>query len=312
MEIDYLREFTVLARQLNYREAAAELHLSQSTLSRHITALEALYGVPLFQRDRHAVHLTDAGVFLLDYAKGIWDQYSLSREHMQRLFAGEHLLRISGVIGHPSLYPCIRDAESLLHDIDPTATLRIERNASAAPGDQIDELDNDGADCALLFSAVDDLEGHDDLACLPLATVPMALIVRRDHPLASAPSIDATMLEGGTFVQLTGPDFSAHWRVFGKLLDRAGIGYTTMPYPANSEYDAIRAADVMGRHLYLTQRYAILPAMAQNPDLVAIPLADERLTPSLDLIYRLGHKEGLARNAASCLAEAFRRFTETH
>ena len=139
-----LREFTVLARQLNYREAAAELHLSQSTLSRHITALEALYGVPLFQRDRHAVHLTDAGVFLLDYAKGIWDQYSLSREHMQRLFAGEHLLRISGVIGHPSLYPCIRDAESLLHDIDPTVTLRIERNASAVPGDQIDELDNDG------------------------------------------------------------------------------------------------------------------------------------------------------------------------
>ena len=120
------------------------------------------------------------------------------------------------------------------------------------------------------------------------------------------------MLEGGTFVQLTGPDFSAHWRVFGKLLDRAGIGYTTMPYPANSEYDAVRAADVMGRHLYLTQRYAILPAMAQNPDPVAIPLADERLTPSLDLIYRLGHKEGLARNAASCLAEAFRRFTETH
>lgn len=86
MEIEHLREFAILARHLNFREAAADLHISQSALSRHIAALEQFYGTALFKRDRHAVYLTDAGAFLLDYAEQLWEQFSLSREHLQRLF----------------------------------------------------------------------------------------------------------------------------------------------------------------------------------------------------------------------------------
>ncbi len=311
MEIEYLQEFATLARHLNFREAATELHISQSALSRHIAALEQCYGATLFNRDRHAVHLTEAGAFLLDYAERLWSEFTLSREHIQRLFSGDRSLRISGIIGHPSLYPCIRDAEARLRAVDPTVTLRIERNASASLADQIEALQNDSADCALLFSVIDNLEPSEPIEGICLGHAPVSLIVRRDHPLAHEPFLTADALQNGRFVQFTGPDFSPHWRVFSQLLDRAGIAYTAAPYPANSEYDAVRAIDTMGTDLYLSPRASILPAIAQNPDAAIIPLVGEELTLDLDLLYRPGHKEDLVRLVAPCLEGAFAAFNAT-
>lgn len=62
MDIDRLREFEALARTLNFHAAAAELFESQSTLSKHLAALEAEMGVTLFERQPMVV-LTPAGSF---------------------------------------------------------------------------------------------------------------------------------------------------------------------------------------------------------------------------------------------------------
>lgn len=312
MEIEHLREFAILARHLNFREAAADLHISQSALSRHIAALEQFYGTALFKRDRHAVYLTDAGAFLLDYAEQLWEQFSLSREHLQRLFSGERHLRISGIVGHPSFYPCILNAETRLRAADPTVTLRVERNTSASLLEQVEALQSDETDCALLLSSVASTrESYENMESIRLGHVPVSLIVRRDHPLAHEPLLTADALQNGRFVHFTGPDFSPYWHVFSQLLDEAEITYTTAPYPANSEYDIIRAIDAMGTDLYLSPRTSILPAIAQNPDAAIIPLVGEELTLDLDLLYRPGHKEDLVRLVAPCLKGAFAAFNAT-
>ena len=95
------------------------------------------------------------------------------------------------------------------------------------------------------------------------------------------------------------------------MLDEAEITYTTAPYPANSEYDIIRAIDAMGTDLYLSPRTSILPAIAQNPDAAIIPLVGEELTLNLDLLYRPGHKEDLVRLVAPCLEDAFEALNAT-
>lgn len=53
--------FEAAARHESYTRAAQELFLTQSAVSRQITALEGFLGVALFRRTRHGVALTPAG-----------------------------------------------------------------------------------------------------------------------------------------------------------------------------------------------------------------------------------------------------------
>jgi len=70
-EFQSLEQFVVLARTKNFTRAAAELHLSQSALSRAIQKLEVQMGQPLFERKPREVSLTDLGERLLVRANDI-------------------------------------------------------------------------------------------------------------------------------------------------------------------------------------------------------------------------------------------------
>ena len=68
MELKRLEEFVTLAETGNYLEAADALFLFQSTLSKHIMALEKELGVHLFERTTRKVRLSSDGECLLPYA----------------------------------------------------------------------------------------------------------------------------------------------------------------------------------------------------------------------------------------------------
>ena len=71
MEINYLKEFVVLAQTGNFMEAADILYVSQSTLSKHIKSMELELGVPLFDRTTRKVTISKFGELLLPYAQQI-------------------------------------------------------------------------------------------------------------------------------------------------------------------------------------------------------------------------------------------------
>ena len=62
--LELLRSFEAAARTLSFTQAAAELFLTQSAVSRQIQQLEAAIGVPLFERRHRALALTEAGAVL--------------------------------------------------------------------------------------------------------------------------------------------------------------------------------------------------------------------------------------------------------
>lgn len=75
MEIERLREFTCLARTLNYHVAANRCYISHSTLSKHIVSMERELGCRLFVRNKASVSLTAYGKMLLGHAERILKAY---------------------------------------------------------------------------------------------------------------------------------------------------------------------------------------------------------------------------------------------
>ena len=71
MELRVLNYFLAVAREGNFTHAAEQLHVTQPTLSRQISALEAELNTKLFVRSNHNVKLTEDGLLLKRRAQEI-------------------------------------------------------------------------------------------------------------------------------------------------------------------------------------------------------------------------------------------------
>ena len=71
MDLRTLRSFVTLAQTRHFTRAAAELHVAQPALSKHIRSLEDGLGVRLFDRTRRVVRLSRAGEQLLEPARRV-------------------------------------------------------------------------------------------------------------------------------------------------------------------------------------------------------------------------------------------------
>ncbi|MCD7861980.1 MAG: LysR family transcriptional regulator [Lachnospiraceae bacterium] len=83
LELNYLQDFVVLADTLHFQEAANQLYISQSALSKHIKAIEKEFGQDLLDRSHRRVQLTAFGREFLPYARRIVDVQS---EYTNSLF----------------------------------------------------------------------------------------------------------------------------------------------------------------------------------------------------------------------------------
>lgn len=75
MKIEYIREFTVLARYGSFKRAAEEMRITQGTLSKHIIQLEREIGQSLFRRGHSRSLLTEMGNKFLETALIITREY---------------------------------------------------------------------------------------------------------------------------------------------------------------------------------------------------------------------------------------------
>jgi len=89
MNLSHLQYFQKLAEVGNFTHAAEELFISQPTLSVAISKLEEELGVPLFERTRSRVELTEAGrefSFFVNLAlKNLESGIEIVREHAEKL-----------------------------------------------------------------------------------------------------------------------------------------------------------------------------------------------------------------------------------
>jgi DNA-binding transcriptional LysR family regulator len=79
MEMQQVRYFLALARELNFTRAAETCNVTQPALTRAIQALEAELGGRLFHRERTQTHLSELGRMMLPYIQSIHAQAEAAR-----------------------------------------------------------------------------------------------------------------------------------------------------------------------------------------------------------------------------------------
>lgn len=80
--LNAIRAFEAAARLESISRAAAELHVTPGAISRQVRGLEALLGVPLFERGHRSIALTDAGRL---YANELTHLFGQLREATQNI-----------------------------------------------------------------------------------------------------------------------------------------------------------------------------------------------------------------------------------
>jgi len=185
MRWDDIRYFLAVARSGSLTDAARDLCVSYSTVSRRLNALEKTLGARIFERGATGYSLTSAGKEMLDAAKGMEAEFEQLSRHVQG--------RDARLSGHVRVATTDALATSFMPDVAAFTRrypeIEVDLITTAAPAD----VAMRDAEVALL--AIDN--PPESLVGRRLARLPSALYASRKY-LTEHPNVDD--LDGHTWV----------------------------------------------------------------------------------------------------------------
>lgn len=179
MDFTALRYFHETARSRSIRRAAEVLHVTPSSVSRAISALEHDVGAPLFERSRRGMTLTAAGTLLSRHTQRTFREFDRVRDAIDDL-RGLHR-------GNVTLYA----AEGLVAEFLPAVIsdfaarhpqIGFEIRFDSTDG-IVGALIDDVADIGITFNG----PHRNDIATVAEHIEPICCLVRPGHPLADIP-----------------------------------------------------------------------------------------------------------------------------
>lgn len=269
MELRQLDYFVAVAEERHFTRAATRCHVSQSTLSASIRALEQELDAALLRRTTRQVELTDAGRALLTEARR-----TLAAAHAARdaVHATKGLLWGSLAVGGVQTTGLFDQAELLarFHSRYPTVDVHYRTGTSV---DLIEDLRNGRLDVG--FVSLPPILPS-DLQAKPLAGAPLLFVCRFDHPLADRKSVRLQELQDETFVGA--PAGSVANTVVGRVFSEAGAE-PKMPFVVT---DVTTMLDFVASGLGV----ALLPEylIESRSELRGVKIADRTFTWTLGLV----------------------------
>ena len=168
----------VLGRTLNFRQAAAQLHLSQSALSTQIQRIEEALGVKLFDRTTRTVRLTAAGEVFMQQAAGLQVAFRDAIAAVSSITSAEQG-QVS-VAALPSLAARLLPRVLMTYrQAHPHVALKVRDTLSGPAFDLVRAGEVDFA-----LTAAD--PQHADLHYVPLMSDSFLLLIPEGHALAKA------------------------------------------------------------------------------------------------------------------------------
>ncbi|MEV0848631.1 LysR substrate-binding domain-containing protein [Streptomyces sp. NPDC049954] len=189
VELRHLRYFVAVADERHFGRASALLHVTQSTLSAQVQALEREVGGSLFSRTSRRVELTEAGELLLPEARRALAQADRALQVAQESVQGETGTVRIGFAGVAALQGVLSDDLRDFHRAHPRVGLTLTELPPAA---QIQAV-RDGA-LDLGYCPDLGLGDTDGLRVTRRAPTPLSVALRTEHELASATAVTASAL----------------------------------------------------------------------------------------------------------------------
>jgi DNA-binding transcriptional LysR family regulator len=181
IEFRHLRYFVVVAEELNFRRAAARIHIDQSPLSRAIRDLEDELGVPLFVRLPRGLKITPAGLRLLTECRKLLvrlERVKRTVRHTHALYQSPLNIGVADGIAQPRLSDCLNRWRLVAPEVPlEIAEMRAHELACA--------LRNEEVDVGFSFGVPDD----DAIAQTPAWRYHVMALLPHDHELAAQAAI---------------------------------------------------------------------------------------------------------------------------
>ncbi len=178
MELRHLRYFIALAERLNFTQAAAQVHVGQSTLSHQIRQLEDELGQALFERTKRRVSLTAAGELFLPKA-----MRALGELDAAIALLGASVTELTGQlrIGTTPTFnvDVIPRAVAAFTERHPGARVLVEQDKAGA---MVEKVLSKHFDMAIAYPPHDN---EQRLAFEPLCNEELVLVVGPKHPFAA-------------------------------------------------------------------------------------------------------------------------------
>lgn len=197
MNTDYFLEFCTLAASESFIDTAEKLSISESSLSRHIKALESELGVSLFERTSRTVKLNEYGKIFLPFARQFLD---LQKLYMSQL-ENARLHNEGKVIICSAYY--IDDLLSQFHSSNKNYGI-ISLNTAENCREIADLLRRNV--CELAFSI--DPEEAEDLETISFESDYHIAILPCSHPLANRSSLSLQELSQESFISFKKNSYS--------------------------------------------------------------------------------------------------------
>lgn len=178
MTLNQLRYFQSVARSQSFRAAAAELYISQPSLSRSINSLEQELGVVLFDRAVRGVTLTGNGRLFLEYADRILRECDIAVNKMKEISAAGERIDIGYVFPLASFFIPYNVRSFLNIPGNELVRFGFTQNVTSSiiSGIRSGKLDVGFCACP---------ENGEDLEFVPILRQEMVIITSARHPLAA-------------------------------------------------------------------------------------------------------------------------------
>ena len=201
MELNHIREFIALSKTENYLEAAENLFISQSSLSKHIKSLELELGVSLFDRTTRKVRLSEAGKVFLPYAQQIIDLQHQGKTSLMNLMEEEEQSLSIGTI--PIMVPYgITDLILGFKQDNVRINLSIVEDEALKLKQKLRE---GACDLAFIRRTPDEVVAPEDSADFIIqsfTTDYLVAVLPNNHPLANQAVIDLAEVKNEQFLFL--------------------------------------------------------------------------------------------------------------
>ncbi|MDB5897238.1 MAG: LysR family transcriptional regulator [Ramlibacter sp.] len=186
-----LKVFEAVARHRSFSRAAEELHQTQPAVSTQVRKLEEHAGLPLFEQLGKKIHLTPAGVQMLQSSREIIQKFKEAEEAMAQ-FKGVSggQLNVSVISAGDYFFPRLLVDFAQRH---PGVTLNF---GVCNREELLAQLDANQTDLAVMVRPPEDA----DTVAEPFAPHPYVIVAAPSHPLAGRKRIPVTRIAREPFV----------------------------------------------------------------------------------------------------------------